>query len=356
MPENTSTKNLRSIGIDFIKAISVFGVIVIHIAGPLFYAYPVGSMAWNITLFWGVIVRASVPLFLMCSGALLLDPQKHISLKKLYLKTIPRIVAAMFFWGMLYKLYNLAEANALSSYRIFHAFKELLLFNHEYHFYYMHIILLVYVFLPITRVFVSHASEQILRYSLIVWVVLAIVYPTVNSFYPFNLLSGMIPQWGINMTYASIGYGILGYYLKKHPFKIGAGVILTALSIICVFAATYVKSMQQGYLYELFLGGMTIGIFGMACGIYTLSMRVLRFGNGGISDVIANIVTGISKGSFCIYLVHVFFINFFTNIGISAEAFSPILSIPALALLIFVFSFVIYLAVSKIPVLNKWII
>lgn len=356
MSDNTSIKNDRLVGIDLVKAISVFGVIVIHIAGPLFYTYPVGSTEWNVTLFLGVIVRASVPLFLMCSGALLLDPEKKLSLKKLYLRTIPRIAAAMFFWGMMYKFYHLLLDDVFSADRIFHAFKELLLFNHEYHFYYMHIILLVYVFLPITRVFVSSASEQVLRYSLVVWAALAILYPTLSSFYPFNLLSGMIPQWSINMTYASIGYGVLGYYLKKHPIKTWMGAVLAVISIICVFAATYIKSAQQGYLYELFLGGMTVGILGMAFGIYTLCLKVSCFGNGRISNIVTKTVVAISKGSFCIYLVHVFFINELVRYGINAQLSLPILSILALSLLVFLLSFITYFAISKIPVLNKWII
>lgn len=52
-------------------------------------------------------------------------------------------------------------------------------------------------------------------YILGLWALLGIVYPTVKDFWPFTLLVGIPLQWRMNMTYASIGYTLLGWYLSS---------------------------------------------------------------------------------------------------------------------------------------------
>lgn len=240
----------RNKGIDLTKSIAILCVLFIH-AGSGFYAYPVASTGWNTLLVYGSLVRAGVPLFLMCSGALLLDPNKPFSLKKLYCHNLPRIAVAMVFWGILYKLWHLYEQNSLSAPAIINGIKEVFCFNQEFHFYYLHIILLVYILLPVTRVFAEKASVQTLRYALAVWFAFGILYPTVSGFWPFTLLSGMTPQYLINMTYASVGYGLFGWYLRAYPLPKAVGFVLTPVGAATIFGGTYCLSVRDGLLNEL---------------------------------------------------------------------------------------------------------
>lgn len=206
----------RNSKIDLLKTVAIFGVIVIHMCSGG-YAAQIPSFNWISSVFWGSIVRASVPIFFMCSGALLLSPQKDLSLKKLFTKNLLKIVIAMFAWASAYKFYHLFTAETLTFAACLQALKEVILFKHEFHLYYLHILILVYVFLPITRIFVKNASQKELKYALAIWFLLGIIYPTVKVFWPFNLLTGIPVQWSMNMTYSAIGYGILGYYLSCYP-------------------------------------------------------------------------------------------------------------------------------------------
>lgn len=45
------------------------------------------------------------------------------------------------------------------------------------------------------------ARKQLLEYTLTLWFLLGIPYPTVRIFWPFTLLVGIPTQWRINMTY-----------------------------------------------------------------------------------------------------------------------------------------------------------
>ncbi len=98
---NLKTKNetTRDVGIDLLKTIAILGVIMIHMCSGG-YSNTIPSFDWLSSVFWGSITRASVPIFFMCSGALLLTPYKEVSLKKLYTRNLLHIVVAMFVWAL----------------------------------------------------------------------------------------------------------------------------------------------------------------------------------------------------------------------------------------------------------------
>ena len=342
----------RNRRIDLLKTIAIFGVVVIHMCGGG-YNNPILSFDWISSVFWGSIARASVPIFFMCSGALLLSPQREFSLKKLYTKNLLRILVAMFVWALAYKGYHLLVAGTLTVSACYHAVKEVLLFKHEFHLYYLHILILVYVFLPVTRIFVKHASQKELKYALMVWFVLGIVFPTVMPFWPFRLLSGIPIQWPMNMTYAAIGYGVLGYYLSCYPPKFPKRAIaLSAAGFAVVFGLTVFMSVKSGSLYQNFLEGMSVGVAMLATGLFGLCQKISLRSDGKVLKGASKV----SKAGFCIYLAHVFVMHFFDFLHISVSLLPTLISIPLLSVANLLISLGCYWIASKIPVANRWLV
>jgi surface polysaccharide O-acyltransferase-like enzyme len=298
-----------------------------------------------------LISGSAVPLFLMASGAVMLDPERNLGYKKLYLKNILRIIISMFFWGFAYKLYHLYDGGMVNAENILKALEELLFFNHEFHFYYMHMILIVYIFLPVTRTIAAASSKNSLLYFLILWFAFAIVYPTVWRYYPFNNFSGMTTMYGINLTYASIGYGALGYYLKKYPLKRIYSAALFAAGFALSFGLTYCKSARADVLYEHFLAGNGVPVCLMAAGLFSLIASV-EFKKTPASKAISYI----SKSSFCIYLVHMLVMYVLKNNAVDTSFAPKIVSIPMYAFVILIISIAIYFVLSKIPFIKKWLI
>ncbi len=338
----------RDFAVDLVKCIAIFGVIIIHTCS---YSHPQGSFAWYSSLFWGSIVRGSVPLFFMCSGALFLGSGRPVSVRKLFTKTLPRILAAMLVWSMLYKLWHLATEGGVTASGLITALKETLLLRQEFHFYYLQIILIVYLMLPVTELIVQNASRRRLEYALGVWFVFGIVYPSLLPLWPFRLLGGIPLQYKLNMTWAAVGYGILGAYMKKYPPKRGLSASLAAAGFALIFCGTAIVSARQGKLYSGFFEGMAPGACLLAAGIFGLCLgakppraslrRIAEFG---------------SKASFCIYLVHVFFIYIFSRLGVSAGLLPPLIGVPLLALAYLACSTAVYLVLSRIPIVNRWLI
>ena len=90
----------RNQAVDLVKTVAICAVIVTHVTAPAFGMGDVGSAPWLTALFWASVSHASVPLFLMASGALLLDPGRELTLRKLYTKNFPRLLIALLFWAV----------------------------------------------------------------------------------------------------------------------------------------------------------------------------------------------------------------------------------------------------------------
>lgn len=347
---NTLPKTNRDLSIDLLKAIAIFGVIIIHTCA---YNYDIASANWTASVFWGSVVRASVPIFFMCSGALLLAPRKNFSTKRFFKKNVLRIVVAMVFWAMAYKIFHLLVGHNLSVSNIFQAFKEVLLFNQEFHLYFLQIILLVYLFLPITKIITEHATKRQLEYLLALWFAFGIVFPTVYTYWPFTLLSDIPMQYKINLTYSAIGYGLFGYYLKQYPLRNKTWYLgLTVLGFFLTFGGTYLSSVKQGLFEAHFLEGMSVGVCLLAAGIFGLCISFGDLKNEGIRRA----TFYLSKASFCIFLTHVFFIYALSALGITAAILPTAISIPLVALIILICSTLTYAVLSRIPVVNEWLI
>jgi len=337
--------------IDMIKTFAIFGVIVIHICG-VGLMHPVTSPEWSGALMWRCLCGASVPLFFMCSGALMIS-RGELPLKRLWLHYIPRLLFATLFYAAVYKLYHLGETGDFSAQALLQAAKEVLTFRHQTHLYYMHIILLVYAMLPVTRVFVRKAQKDELRYFLAIWALLGIIYPTLRPFWPFSRISGIPAQYLINMTWAAIGYGVLGYYINKYPVKRGAATVSALTGLAFMFAGTWKLTVHNGLETEVsaaFLEGMSAGVCLMAFGLYSLARGIKLRSGGAISAF-----TFLSKASMFTYLIHMLVYFILQRFGLSVDMFTPWLSIPFMALLTLLISVLMYVPVSLIPVVRDWL-
>ncbi|MBQ4370368.1 MAG: acyltransferase [Oscillospiraceae bacterium] len=341
----------RDIAVDLIKTVAIISVLFIHCSSGG-YSAPIKSSSWLAAVFWGSVSRAGVPLFLMCSGALMLPQERELTIKKLWCRSILRLLTALFFWAVLYKLYNGLIYKTLSSQYVLTSIKELVLFRHENHFYYLHIMLLVYAFLPATRAFIRAASERETDYFLLIWFLVGILYPTIRPYRPFSLLAGIPGQWLLNMTYASVGYGVLGYRLRRRPLKKQLAAALAIAGLAVATGGTVIGSIKTGGLYEHFLEGMTVGVCLLAAGIFSLCVHSAK----GVSGRTASVYTFMSKASFCIYLVHIFALKGFYSLGVSVRAAHCVITVPALAAAVLVLSLLVYLLLSRIPWVKRWLI
>ena len=93
----------RSVPVDAAKTAAIFGTLLIHASAAGGFAGAPGSFGWTSALFWNCLLRSAVPVFFLCSGALLLPPEKEVTVRRVWTKYIPRILAALLFWAAAYE-------------------------------------------------------------------------------------------------------------------------------------------------------------------------------------------------------------------------------------------------------------
>ena len=360
----------RDVVTDILKCICCVGVIIIHTGSLGFTTYIVRSFNWASSFFWTGLFRFVVPVFLLCSGALLLNPAKEMSTKRILTHYFLRMLAVLLVWSLLYDLYAVVARLLLyGQYEpgsVAQAFINTFTFRHYFHLYYLQMLLIFYLFLPALRVFVAHTDRSVYRYILLIWFILGIVFPYLWRFEPMVSNEGVPAQYPLSNTYAAIGYALLGWYLRsadirRADLKRYAGILLGGYAIVC--AGTVGISLYLDTPYGELMEGMTPGVALMAMGLYG-SVAALTDGKGPFPRA-----ARMAKASFCIYLVHHMFVAAFRSIDLLhlynvnelLAKIHPVLgyclfSIPLLSAAALALSVLSYLILSRIPIVNKYLI
>lgn len=340
----------RDPALDVVRALAILMVLTIHSASAGLWT-PLAGGDWWSALAWGSAARPAVPLFFMCSGALMLG--RELSPKRLLTHNLPRIAAAMFVWAFVHELSTMLADGGLSAAGLWEAFKRVVLFEHVSHFYYLHILLLVYAFLPIVRVFLRAASRREVEYLLAVWFVTGILFPLLQSFWPFTLVAPLRSWWKMNMAYAAIGYAVLGHYLRQYGGTVRRSwyhlAFWAGLSI--TFGGSALFSLRGGGLDERFWEGMSPGPMLMALGLFGLILGRERW-----PEPVIRITGQIAQGAFCIYLCHILFQRAFARVGISAGVSPCALTIPGMVVLLAAVGWLLWQVLHRVPAAGKYLV
>jgi surface polysaccharide O-acyltransferase-like enzyme len=291
----------RLLDIDFVRVIACFAVILIHVSSDYVELLNVNSSGWWVANFYDSISRFCVPIFIMVSGAILLDrePEKY-HIKNRVVKIVKPYLGA----SLIYTLYHIFLVKDFE-YKDF--FIKFLNGESEYHLWFFYIILNLYIITPILLGIKQLSSNKILTTCLLIifWHNMSIY---LNYF------------WGTNISFLDfkddfwiyISYYILGYlmYRRTLPFLsklknnwwiyLSVGVFLLSTTAIAV--ATGITSINQHKFSGEFFYGETnilVVIMSVSCFIN------LCWLGGNIGANYAPYVRFLSSISLGIYIIHV---------------------------------------------------
>ena len=338
--------------VDLAKTVAIVCVVLIHVSsGPLLWEKP-DTARWMQSLFWGSVSRFAVPLFFLCSGALLLDEKRNVTARHLWTRNIPHMLASLFFWAAAYVLAPFVYRWNFDWNAIGKGLLDVLLWRHEQHLYFLHIMLLVYAALPLTRSFLHRAEEKTRSYAFFFWCVTGVVLPAIKSLGLLDWLSGIPMQWPLPMAWSAIGCTALGWFLRKNPLRVRTSIGLALLGFAICYGGTAALSLQKGELSSQLLEGLSPGPLLMAAGVFCLC--------GALAPKLPRILMKTAelggKASFGIYLAHEFVLSAFRVFGVTTWFAPPLLSIPVLAFVCFLLTFAGVFVLLKIPVVKKWLI
>jgi surface polysaccharide O-acyltransferase-like enzyme len=337
----------KLVWIDNLRAIATIGVIILHVSAPLIYKFGSVSMSWWWTAnIFNSLVRGSVPLFLMVTGALLLP--KEYELGDFLKKRFVRIVYPFAFWALMHIIMNLALR--IQSGEV-HNFKGALANiavkisgGIAYHYWYVYLIIGIYLFLPIIGKWIRNSTEKEIQYFLLLWIITVLLEQTVFAGF----------RYFTQITYyfsGSLGFVVLGYYLTKYTFLPAITrnstwlMVVLILSVVFTAFGTYYLSATSGKSVQTLYSYFTINVILATLTIFLLCMGL---------TVQIKLLSLISKYSYGIYLSHVLVLTFLSFLKIDCMFIHPAVGIILTAMLCISLSGLLVFTVSKLP-LGKYI-
>lgn len=319
----------RNLSLDILRIIACMGVIMIHTAGsPIMHGFASpGTMDYSSCLILDALSRWSVPVFAMLTGFFMLNPQKELSIKKLFCKYILRLFTALAFWSAFY---------AFSLHVPFYP-----LGSQEGHFWYVGMCIGLYLALPIMRMIAS--NERLLSYFAWTWLAVK-CYQFIGNYttLPIDLRDVLFVDY--------VGYCLFAYYLKSITQSPKVRKAIYALGIVGLIVTIIAALWTQKNDTVLFTYTAP-NVIVTAMALFTFFMHhPIR-----LKESWANAITTISQCTFGIYLVHMWVL---IQIFFRLHRFSPNSLVLCLVCVpvAFCIGFIIAFIIKKIPFVNKYII
>ena len=349
-------RSKRVLYIDIMRVFAVFCMVLLHVAAENWPTAPVTSTHWQVLNIYDSAVRFCVPLLIMISGALFLNPAKTISLKNLFKKNILRLVVAYIFWAAFYATYTSKIYLGINAGTVEAFFKGVL--AGHFHMWFIPMIIGLYLITPLLRKIT--AEKKATEYFLILSFIFVLAIPMLRILLPAAQAATVATLTNKFSMQFVLGYSIYfvgGYYFNANTLSKTTRRIIYALGILsCLFTiiATSNISVQAGKASELFYSYSLPTTAFIALSVFLFFKETVSKIN--FKNKTQNMILLFSRCSFGVYLVHAFFLKLCNYFGFTSNLFNPIISVPAIVISIFVCSFIVSYVISKIPVINKYLI
>ena len=341
--------NNRTIQFDVLKIIAAFAVVWLHTSAQNFdECYP--SFEWDIRNFYDSLVRWSVPIFIMVSGALFLNQNKQIKIRTLYSKNIIRLVLVFLFWSFVYCAYGGIGENGCIG------FIENILYG-PFHFWFLKVLIGLYICVPILRPVVTNTKSEL--YFICLSLVTAFIIPMLFPFIGFfsdaarNYAEKSYDAFNIKIALGYVGYFVLGHYLShlvvsKNVKKCLC--LLGVMSVVAVCGFTKFASNNIGVPWVGLYAYNNLFVLFEASAVFVV-LKDIR-----ISQKYYDVLIRLSKLSLGVYVIHPLVMSIMLDLwGINSASLNPLFFIPVFAVMIFVVSYSFSYVMSKVPLIKKFI-
>ena len=299
----------RLLKYDVIRIVAICMVLMIHAtAYTVSYCKDPATPQFVIVNILNCIARAGTPMFLMLTGALLLDENRKFDTKTFYKKNFLTIVLLLVFWLLFYGAWRAFALPALQGKTVELAqFWEYLLklTGRFKHLWYLFMLVGVYLVIPILRLFVKKEN----RYYILALILIAVVAQFAMR--TSGLISKDIGTFfnKFHLEYATgyLPYVLIGWYLSNFPPKkwgkyalVGTGAVALIGMILAVQFMIKDVSAVRSYVAEMdTLPAMLYGV-----GLFTLLGALCKD-----RETKSPLVKSLSVSAFGIYILHVFILD-----------------------------------------------
>ena len=349
---NTKSET-RLLHFDILRIIAAFSVVMLHSAAQFWYDLPISDPNWIITNSYNALFRFGVPIFVMISGSLFLNPEREANIRKLFTHNITRILILFIFWSCIYGLYDCLRFG-FDTLSCKDFLREFIL--GRYHLWFLPMIACLYCLVPVLHCFVKHAEVSVIKYFLLLFVVFQIGIFTLKVFVINQELLYILELMNIPLVCSYAGYFVLGYYLsyigiaKKYHRLI---YISAFLSAVCnVFLGNLLAQKHQTPIADLYDSyGFFTFIIVIAIYIFITDHKEKFI----FSPKVTRFVRELSACTLGVYVMHVGLMELFKDNGFHPLSFPMLIGVPIFAIICFILCTFIAAIIRRIPFIGRFI-
>jgi len=345
--------------VDLIRTVAIILVILLHAAiepnPTVNFMSPQGVQLWWASNVYDSIARTAVPLFIMLTGALLLQPSKADEpLRVFFKKRWNRIGIPILFWGAIFFAWDFSvKGQALTVTSVLQG----VLAGPYVHFWYVYILVGLYLITPLVRVLVAHADWKIIKYFLLIWFVGTGIIPLLTLYASISPQTVWFRQ-NVFLLTGLLGYFILGAYVAKLRLRSSVLFLMLALSSVWTIVGTYFLIGTMGEQYSQFF--LDASSFSVIIASVTLFLILASIPNQTVENRFPNgnrLLKLISQNTLPIYLFHVIVLETlqkgYLGFKISVTNMNPIIEIPLITLFTLLICLAIIVPLKKLPYVKR---
>lgn len=327
----------REYNLDFLRILACFMVVLLHTSAQNWGILPFSTLKGQAFNVYSSMVRSAVSVFFMLSGKLFLS-KENLSIKRLFLKNILKLLFVYTLWSLLYAVDRLGLVYLLNNFNL-REFASAVIAS-KYHLWYLPELISIYFMLPVLFALKNYQDGKVLSYICVMVFFFTIVRVNVFVFLDSTLLKELFSRFSFSLG-SCCGFFVLGYVLDKYKNlfrKIETPVLLfwffglVALTTVC----TYLDSLTKGSPSQVFYNDLFITNYLEAIVLFLL---FLRLSTGHISERAGTWLQKLSKYTLFVYLVHPFVLEHLkSHFLLDTFSFTPWLSIPFIAAIAFLIS------------------
>lgn len=195
----------RIYSFDVMRIVAVLAVVLIHASDSFLRPEQNGTAGFLWANLFHSIARPAVPIFLMISGALMLDEEKNTTLKKM-IRSTANIFFLLVVWSVLYAIFDHGASYFLKNQPF--SFNSLIraIVQGHFHLWYLFVLIGLYLITPVLRLFIKRDNMKMVGYYLLLAFVVYFSVPFVNYF----------------VDRATGGQAVITSYVDKYCFCFGS--------------------------------------------------------------------------------------------------------------------------------------
>ncbi len=284
----------------YLRVIATVFVVLIHASTGFLYRIDTTAFDWNYANWINAATRCAVPLFVVISGALLL--QKEENTWNFYKKRLPKLIYPFLFWTIIYLIYyfyRYTNFATLSFETICTIAQDKILHGANAHLWYLYMIIGLYLTIPFLRKIIANCTTKEIELFLLFWFLSMFIAN--KGFYT------VMPKFDLTFFSGYIGYLVLGYYLTIKQFNWNRSAPLVGYLLVTIITATGTYMLnQKGNQLNTILYNYVFPTTALAA----TSIFLLVKQHTEQTSIIPKWVLIIDRYSFGIYLCHIIPLNF----------------------------------------------